>query len=179
MEIENHRNESSSEESGSNDDKLIDTLSHTLESTSALRSKGGDTSSGDDDDAGKLRDQLSKQETFKVDILRYLVVALLLVSAAAISAVTYVICENSQQDAYSSQYEGASSKVIQAFEHIFDEIGIVNTVGIAATNYGILMRSVRNDSDWPFLTVHNFQQTSTTARLLSGALYVAIVPTVI
>jgi preprotein translocase subunit SecG len=153
---------------------------------------GTGSSGHDENDRDFIRQELANQkETRYVDFLRYLVITILVCSAAAISTVTFVLIQRSEQDAMVAQYYGASSKVLESFDAIVHKIGLMNTVGIAATSYGYLaaddnVANVSSSSSisssslkkWPFITVPNFQQTASTARLLSGSLFTSFAPLV-
>jgi hypothetical protein len=102
------------------------------------RSNGGSGKGSfkeDENDRDYIRNELANQkETRYVDMLRYFVIVILVCSAAAISTVSYVLIQQSEKVAMMSQYNGAASKVIESFEVIINRIGLVNTIGIAATS---------------------------------------------
>lgn len=90
--------------------------------------------SGNDGDRADIKNRLSNQETKKVAKLRLLVIAVLVCSAAVCTA-TYILSRNAEYDAYTTQYDGSSSKIVASFESLHDMLGIVYMVGITATKY--------------------------------------------
>jgi hypothetical protein len=76
-----------------------------------------------------------------------------------------------QMDEFESQYQGAAEKIVESFEDIMDKMGSVTGLATAFTSYGL---DHRDDTTWPFETLHNFQQKATHARQLSKALLVSI-----
>lgn len=153
-------------------------------------SVSGETTSNDnsanDGDKDDIKKRISNQETKKVAILRYLVLAVLVSSAAAVCTATYLLSRDAEQDAYTTQYDGSSAKIVASFESLNERIGIVNMIGIAATDYGLMYNGSVSDgnadaeivTNWPFLTVPHFHQTASTVRSLSGALHISISPLV-
>jgi hypothetical protein len=137
-----------------------------------------DDDDDDENDRDYIRKELANQkETLYVDLLRYFVIVILVCSAATISTITYMLIEKSEQDAMTSQYNGAASKVIESFEMIIHKIGLFNTIGIAATTYGHLSEN-SGTTKWPFVTIPDFQQAASTARLLSGSIHTSFAPIV-
>jgi hypothetical protein len=137
-----------------------------------MSSSGTSTSSPKtaDEDADDIKDLLSS----KVVRLRVLVLIALLLAAAAVSTVIYVITRNSEMEEFELQFEGNAEKVIESFTEIVKTMGAISGLGVA-----ISAHSQNTDSEkWPFVTLSNFQERAGNARTLSGALYVSINPIV-
>jgi hypothetical protein len=134
-------------------------------------STGTSTSSAKaDEDGDEIKDLLSR----KVVRLRVLVLIALLLAAAAVSTVIYVITRNAEMDEFEVQFEGNAEKVIESFTEIVKTMGAISGLGVA-----ISAHSQNTESEkWPFVTLSNFQERAGNARTLSGALYVSINPIV-
>jgi hypothetical protein len=128
----------------------------------------GDGDGGTDSDA--LKEQLAHRETRAVFQLRVLVFAVLLCAATAVSVVVYFITAKAQTDEFGTQYKGSAEKIVEAFEGIVKQkLGAISAVGVAMIAHG-----VDHTRTWPFVTLSSFQQRSSTARSLSGALLVSM-----
>jgi hypothetical protein len=125
------------------------------------------------EDGDMIKDQLSRKETTAVFRLRVVVSLALLLAAAAVSYVVYFITRKAEMDAFEVQYEGAAEKVVISFTDIVEEIGAISGLGLAASAY-----SLDTKSEWPFVTLSNFQERARNARRNSGTLYVSINPVV-
>ena len=160
----------------------IETLTHS-EHSAVTSSSGSENQSNNDntsstgsratEDSEAIKEQLSKRETQAVFRLRLLVILVLLGAAAAVSIVVYYITEKAQVSEFHIQYDGVSEKVLQSFSGIIFEMGAISGLAVAASAH-----SVDYKSDWPFLTLSNFQQRAGNARTLSQALYVSLNPIV-
>ena len=62
-------------------------------------------------------EKLAQNETRAVFHLRVLVILVLFLAAAAVSAVVFVVTRNGETDEFQSQYTGASQKVIETYVH--------------------------------------------------------------
>jgi hypothetical protein len=122
-----------------------------------------------DEDGDGIKDLLST----KVFRLRVLVIIALLLAATAVSIVIYVITRNAEMDEFEIQYEGNAEKVIDSFNDIVKVMGAISGIGVAAEAH-----SQNAKSEWPFVTLSNFQERAGNARTLSGTLYVSINPIV-
>jgi len=119
-----------------------------------------------------VKEQIAQHESRMVLRLRVLVIVVLMVAACAVSVVVYKITRKSQVDGFETQYLGNSEKILEAFSSIVKQkLGAISSVGVATIAHG-----VDHSRSWPFVTLSSFQQRSSTARSLSGALFVSITP---
>jgi hypothetical protein len=122
----------------------------------------------DEDDGDEIKDLLSS----KVVHLRVLVIVALLLAAAAVSTVIYIITRNSEMDEFELQFDGNAEKVIESFTDIVKTMGAISGLGVAMSAH-----SQNSESEkWPFVALSNFQERAGNARALSGTLYVSINP---
>jgi hypothetical protein len=152
----------------------------------ALSSNSTNTDSNGPDDAknhtrisdGKtdFESNLAKQGTLLVDILRYTVIALLLLSSIGVSVVVLFLTKRAQQQQFDAQYYGAADKITTPIGTVIDRIGMINTVGVAATIQG--MNESYNTTYWPFVTLPSFEQRVSSAKAASWALLISILPIV-
>ena len=125
-----------------------------------------------DKEFAKKDEQLAHRETIAVFRLRVLVILVLLLAATAVSVIVHFIASGSQKDECENQFEGAASKVLEAFQNIIKQkMGAISSLAVA-----IIAHGVDHKRNWPFVTLSSFQQRSSTARSLSDALFVAIAP---
>jgi hypothetical protein len=129
----------------------------------------GSAKATDEEDGDGIKDLLSK----KVFRLRALVIIALLLAATAVSLVIYIITRNAEMDEFEIQFEGNAEKVIESFTDIVKTMGAISGLGVAITAH-----SQNAQSEWPFVTLSNFQERAGNARTLSGTLYVSINPIV-
>jgi hypothetical protein len=149
---------------------------NSIQSNSPSFSSNPNTSSGKSEECNKetIRAALSKQGTPAVFRLRLLVILVMTLTATAVSVIIYRTTSEDENHEYNNHYEKSAEKILESFEGIFDKILTVNSVGVAATAYGL----DHNDTKWPFHTLSSFQQRAATARLVSGALFISIEPIV-
>jgi hypothetical protein len=126
-----------------------------------------------DEDAHGIKDQLSRKETAAVFRLRVVIITALLLAATAVSFIVYIITRSAEVDEFEIQYEGAAEKVVASFTDIVKKMGAISGLGVAASAHGLDAKS-----EWPFVTLSNFQERAGYARTLSGTLYVSINPIV-
>lgn len=134
-----------------------------------MSSASGSAKEANDEDGDGIKDLLSR----KVVRLRVLVIIALLLAAAAVSSVIYLVTRNSEMDEFEIQFEGNAEKVIESFTDIIKEMGAISGLGVAAS-----ANSLNDISEWPFVTLSDFQERAGNARALSGTLYVSINPIV-
>jgi len=129
------------------------------------------TKNATDDDK---KDQFTATETIYVFRLRVLVILVLMMAATAVSVVVYKITKGGEKEDFESSYEGAATKVVEAFHAIAtDKLEAVASLSIAATASSIDKKDV-----WPFSTLSFFQERATAARKQSGLLFTSIAPMV-
>jgi len=132
----------------------------------------GDESGHFGNDEKRVKDKIAEHESRMVFRLRVLVILVLLCAACAVSVVVFHITKRAQVDEFESQYQGTSEKIVEAFQGIVKQkLGAISSVGVA-----IIAHGVDHLRSWPFVTLSSFQQRSSTARSLSGALFVSINP---
>lgn len=119
--------------------------------------------------------ELAKKETRAVLGLRLLVFAVLLIAAIAVSLIVYFITANSEEEEYTTQYEGAAKQIAEAFLGVVDiRLPAISALGVATIAHG----RDHGDQYWPFVTLSSFQERASTARRQSLSLYVHINPLV-
>jgi hypothetical protein len=159
--------------------KIITEKTRNLAATMSLR--GDESASSDEDSSGdtstdsnKSDDtKLAKKETAAVLRLRFLLILALIGAAAAVSIVIYYITRSSQKEEFEIQYEDAAETTIQSFEDIIVAMAAISGLGVAAS-----ADSVDYNTQWPFVTLSNFQQRAGNVRALAGVLDVSINPLV-
>jgi hypothetical protein len=119
---------------------------------------------------------LAKQGTRQVDILRYTVIAILMLSAFGVSVVVFFLTKRAQQQQFDAQYYGAAAKITTSIGTVIDKIDMINAVGMAATIQG--MNEDLNTTYWPFVTLPSFEQRVASAKASSGALLMSLMPIV-
>ena len=67
---------------------------------------------------------------------------------------------------------GAATKVIKSFEDILEQ----RIAAIAALGVTLTASAVETRSTWPYVTLHDFQQRSTSTQSLSGSFFTAVLP---
>jgi hypothetical protein len=98
----------------------------------------------------------------------------LFLAAVAVSLVVYFITTQAEAAEFKAQYDGNAIKVLKSFQQIVvEKIGSISSLDVAFTSYA---RS-KNDT-WPYVTMNDFQQRAATARKLSDALFLEILPIV-
>jgi hypothetical protein len=102
------------------------------------------------------------------------VMIILLLAAVGVSIAVFLITKSSETEEFENQYEGAAEEIVESFEGIIEKVGTISSIGVEAISHGMDRPDVR----WPFITLSSFQQRLSTARILSGALYVTISPLV-
>jgi hypothetical protein len=117
---------------------------------------------------------LAKKETRAVFQLRVLVLLVLFLAAVAVSLVVYFITTQAEAAEFKAQYDGNAIKVLKSFQQIVvEKIGSISSLDVAFTS------SARSKNDtWPYVTMNDFQQRAATARKLSDALFLEILPIV-
>lgn len=157
--------------------------SSNLEKSSGTDASGNDSTTESrhtgtsDEDAQNIKSTLALQETKQVFRLRVLVILVLLAAAASISITIYVIIQNSNMDEYQLQYEASANKLVDSLQHVLMEMAAISGIAVAATADALQFYSNSNAS-WPYVTMSHFQQRVSSARRISGAIYVSINPIV-
>jgi hypothetical protein len=124
----------------------------------------------EDNSSDSIQRQLAAKETNSVFRLRVLVVVILIVAAAGVSMLVFFISKNSEEGEFSTQFEGASLQIVEAFEAIKTErISSLSSLGVAAIAHGI-----DHSRNWPFLTLSSFQERASTMRSNSNVLQVSL-----
>lgn len=141
---------------------------------------GGESgvSSEDQTSAKKIAEQLSHEESRKVLRLRIMVIGALILSALFISSIVFKITTSGEVDEFTTQYEGAADKVIDAFGDIMNRMGSVAGLGVSYTSFGEHNLDSNGKSPWPFVTLDDFPPKARNALQLSGALMVSMSPIV-
>ena len=117
---------------------------------------------------------LAKAETQAVFRLRVLVILALLCAAVAVSLVVWFITSRAEDEDFETNFEGASTKLLDSFKEIVGQkMGAVASLGVSYTAYARSKEEI-----WPFVTMNDFQQRAASARSLSDALFLEILPIV-
>jgi uncharacterized membrane protein len=112
-------------------DLLVDDV-ETGSSTSEQRDTADDTQEGE-----KLN--LAKEETTAVFRLRLLVFLVLLLAAVTVSVIIFQVTTSGESNAYHSQYDAASKKVLESFIDIVDtKLAAVSAMGVAIIAHGVV-----------------------------------------
>jgi hypothetical protein len=136
---------------------------------SDLASNKNDSSGDDDED----KIEFTPEMTRNIFRLRAAVVVVL-VAAGVITGIVYSIIKGKETEDFELNYEGASSKILEAFQGIVTEkLQAVTSLAIAATAH-----SLDHDDHWPMSTLSFFQDRATATRMQSGSLFVGMVPMV-
>jgi hypothetical protein len=118
------------------DDKSIDCIEGSTDDE-ANDSKQSAYSIGDGKDRNKQSDQLAVKETNAVLKLRFAVIFVLIACATSVAVTIYHLTQNSESKAFQIQYEGASEKVLKAFEDILlVHVGALSSLTVAITTQG-------------------------------------------
>jgi hypothetical protein len=129
-------------------------------------SQGG---SGDDEDKMEFTPEMTRS-IFRLRVA----VVLVLIASGVLTFVVYSIIKSSETEGFELSYEGASSKVLEAFQGIVTEkFQAVTSLAIAATAHAI-----DHVDKWPMSTLSWFQDRAGAARRQSGALFAGLVPLV-
>jgi hypothetical protein len=92
---------------------------------------------GDSDGENRGTDQLVAKETNAVLKLRFAVIFVLVACATTVAVTIYHLTQSSEIDAFKIQYEGASDKVLQAFENVLlVHVGALSSLTVAITTQG-------------------------------------------
>eukprot|EP00977_Amphora_coffeiformis_P021284 scaffold9134_cov170-Amphora_coffeaeformis.AAC.8 len=135
-----------------------------------------DSSGGTHAASSKISDkdekQLAAKETAAVFRLRVLVLAIIFLAAVAVSLAVWFITTNSEEEDFVTNYDGASTKLVESFEEIVDQkIGALASLSVTFTSFA------RNENaTWPFVDMNDFQQRAATARSLSDSLFLELLP---
>ena len=136
------------------------------------------TTTGEEASASKAsveeEELLAKAETQAVFRLRVLVILALLCAAVAVSLVVWFITSRAEDEDFETNFEGASTKLLDSFKEIVGQkMGAVASLGVSYTAYARSKEEI-----WPFVTMNDFQQRAASARSLSDALFLEILPIV-
>lgn len=116
--------------------------------------------------------EIASSESRNVFRARVVVIFILALVAAGISAGVFIITSRAEEAEFDAQWQGNSVKVINSFEEIFKEkFGALSTLGVSFTSY-----ASGHNKTWPFVTMNDFQQRAASARRVSRALYTQILP---
>lgn len=159
-----------------NSDNHADTSDHHEEDLSGR--DGGKTTSTSDSVSGGPN-TFSQAESQKVFRLRIAVIGVLILTALAVSSAVFKITVQGEVDEFETQYEGASSKVIDSFEDIMIKMESVAGLGVSFTSEGQRLSAEKEDAiheSWPFVSLYDFPTRARNVLQLSGALMVGMSP---
>ncbi|CAB9498466.1 Receptor-type guanylate cyclase gcy [Seminavis robusta] len=120
----------------------------------------------------KIQEELSKKESASVLYLRLLVIFVLVVTAAVVSSVVYLITRNGEVSEFETQYEGAAGKVTDAFENIMVRMESIAGLAAVYTSQGM------HHNPWPFVSLEDFYPRARNALDISGSLWIGMHPLV-
>jgi hypothetical protein len=122
---------------------------------------------------------IAKQETIAVFRLRTLVFLILFCAASAVSACVFVVTRNGEINQFQSNFAAHSAQIVNSFEEIVGQkIRALASLGVSFTSYARSRPNATTETVWPFVTMNDFQQQAATARSLSSALFLEILPVV-
>lgn len=128
------------------------------------------TSQGNDGE-----ESLAHEATRIVSILRIVVLAVLIVTMALVSTGVYVYTRNYEDDTFQKHFEDGAYQVIANFhEFIEHNIGAAAAMSTSITSYA----KGQNDTNFPFVTVPDFELLGSHLRELSGSHIVHWLPLV-
>jgi hypothetical protein len=132
-------------------------------------------------------------------LLRIAVIIVLVVCATAIAFTIYHITQSAEIGEFNIQYEGASEKVLKAFEDVLRvHAGALSSLSVAITTQGECLAlqlcinfifvtitylfiffhcsftAMDQKAQLPFVTLNSFQRRASVTLSLSGALYLSI-----
>ena len=94
------------------------------------------TAKSSDDDIQDEKDHIGGKETRAVCHLRILVILVLITCATAVAVTIYNLTYRSEVNAFETQYNGASEKVLKAFEDIIRvKLGALASLTVAMTTH--------------------------------------------
>jgi hypothetical protein len=118
---------------------------------------------------------IGKEESAQVFRLRLLVLLAIFSAAVAVSLVVYFLTSNGETDEFETQFEGASTKILNSFAEIVDrKLAAIGSLAVQAS----LDTASRPNVSWPFVTLSDYQLRASVTRELSGSLFVRLVPVV-
>lgn len=153
--------------------------------TSRTSRGDGDASvvDGGSDDGGQEQQQqrerqrshrvdVAKKETRVVNILRFAVLVVLLVTTVLVSGGVCMYAKNQQHVEFVTVFEDSATQVIETFhEALGNSIGALNTL-----SFGVTSVAIATNQTFPFVTVPDFELWGSNFRIESGAHYVAYMP---
>jgi hypothetical protein len=118
--------------------------------------------------SSEKEDQLAQAETRAVFGLGILVIMILLIAAAVVSVLVYILTTKAEDDQFHAQFEGSGTIVIDKFQNILKEhLAAISSVSVATTAH-----SVDHVRDWPFITFSSIQERFAKTNQISGSMYV-------
>jgi hypothetical protein len=117
---------------------------------------------------------LGRDETQAVLRLRFLVISALVCATAVVSFLIFLVTKDAETEQFKAAFDGSAAKVVETFQAIIGQkMGAITSLAVSATSYA------RSQNDpWPFVTMNDFQQRAATARSLSDALFMEVLPLV-
>ncbi|CAB9498657.1 Receptor-type guanylate cyclase gcy [Seminavis robusta] len=118
-----------------------------------------------------IQEEISSKETLAVLRLRQTVALILMLATVTVSLLIYLIRKNGEAQEFQNQYDAAADKIIESYEDIIHKMGAISGLGVALASHSMGQKTF---SEWPFVSLPNFQVRAGNARELSGALAVSI-----
>lgn len=155
----------------SDDDNMGLASDNDLESGGASMSSDGRTLNGKSAEEARKEDATLKMETTQITRLRVIVAKALLLITLTVSIVIFHKTKKTQDEVAREQFEGAAELILESFHSLFQtKLGAVASLAMGISlDYS--PRGFSVISQWPFVTVPNFQQRALAARKQSGAVY--------
>lgn len=147
-------------------------------------------------------DRLANKESQRVFKLRLLVLTALILVTVAVTLLLWFTTTRAEEEDFQTNFEGAATKLIESFEEIVaQKLNAIGGFGVSLTSYAMDQKrqqlrektttfttTFADDNTttttqqeppvWPFVTAPNFQPLAQTARSLSDALFLCVVPIV-
>lgn len=152
-----------------------DSIGHIdLSSTTGDTPKSDSGSSAEDCPANNI----AKDETAAVFRLRVIVIVVLMITAAVVSAVVLRSAQSGEMDEFTTQFSGAAHMVQSAFNDVSAKLSVVSALAVVNDGEEDSLTDELRGKNWPFKTLQNFKERATNARYLSGVMSISVCPLV-
>ncbi|CAB9530159.1 Receptor-type guanylate cyclase gcy [Seminavis robusta] len=155
------------------DDSLASLVSDDLDATTGAT----ETSTEDPSDN---KHEIGGDESAAVFKQRLVVFLILFLAALGVSLTVYFLTAAAEHAEFEAQFDSTAQKVIDSFQDIVvQKFSALASLSVSFTAY---VRSQQQSGDmevaWPFVTINDFHQRSATARSLSDALMIQLLPVI-
>mmetsp|Transcript_21372 Transcript_21372/g.50809 ORF Transcript_21372/g.50809 Transcript_21372/m.50809 type:complete len:1202 (-) Transcript_21372:132-3737(-) len=117
---------------------------------------------------------LGKRLTRNVNSSKMAVLAILFLVTIGVCLAVYFITSNGEEAEFQTTFEGQADKVLTSFQGILEQkIAAIASLGVTFTAF-----AQANNDTWPFVTMNDFQQRAASAKGLSDAYFLELLPIV-